>query len=798
VTTIKIKRTVDNACLGREGLTVDGDQVIHDDRWLHPEVLTEKSVINEDRSDAYGLSKSEAVMDLAYVIDLSKAMLNKGKLIKKRVPVKGKGGKVFYRMQWVDPHVNVPGAEHTGKGESTYAHHEAEVPTLERAQSNKFPVVHHPTKDLKYSGIQNYRTDQEKYREAEKMYQKGEKLPPVRVNHKGDIISNHHLVDLAKKHGLSHVPVLVMGNTTEKKKLEDSLKDEVMVQDHDDEGKKTLVPAGLAGSGAGSNGGNSATDHPDVEQFKMFTSKKYTKKYIMDEARRQGIKWIDHTKAGESLEKHPAILWKNAYMAITDHIRQGNKFELSHSEKDVDKRMEQEGNDSVHKHFLTLLEKHGSKQNLMEWAKKNGILWKEKSDPQINWMYAATAIKNELAKGHMVDGVRTRQKGAMDEAHLVVSDQIKAMIAGYGQKYGKSKVMSRADELGIQYERFTKDGSPLPDNSPILWMRASTAISTYVAKGNTFSIGEDDPDSNGIISRVGDFGTSKLSRMQQLAVNLGKRNSQNFELKAKNWAFKSLKVDYAGTDGNEPNVEDMYNKLMEGARNAKILIHFDPLEALASGVNLADQLSSEGKLKNNWELGKVGDVEAMEINERELFDVDYDETPKRERPHYGVVDLFNQGLKSAPYGEVAFVLKDDLKKRTTGTHTDSNNLEYETNGKLTRSMEDPHHLIVDRWKTRWNNPNKKDLKRKRFTDALISGGKTGYDGEYFEAHVHGGVDLRNDVDHILVPSSWQTDDSHKEKHDKLQSLAKLMNLSIKYEGTSGTSNTELKSGDISK
>lgn len=702
-----------------------------------------------------------------YIVDLSKGTLNTAKLVKKRVAVKGKMGKVFYRMQWVDPNDKNPAFQSTGKNESTYHHHEHEVKDLEKRQSNRFPVVHHPVADLKNTH-RNYVTDKQKYAEAHKDYHEGKQLAPVKVNDKGEILDNHHLVDLARKLGLSHVPSLIMGNTEGKKKLEESLKDKVMThEDGDDESK--IVPA--------TNGGRKVDNHPDVATFRDFTAKKYTKQHIMDEARKQGINWKRHTEQGEILEDHNSIMWMRAFQAIVNHINAGNKFEVEHKEKEIDKRMSQDGWDSIQKHFLRLLEKQGGKQNLMEWARKNNITWKENADANINWMRAATEIKKELAKGTMVDGVRTRQKAAMETAHLVITDQIKSMVKELSQKYSKQAIMDKASQLGIEYSIFDSKGAPLPANSPILWMRASSAVQTYIAKGNTFAIGEDNYEDNGIAGNVGDYAGAKLARVSRVAVDLGKRNSQNFELKAKEWALAAFKADY----GEHADAHLMYDQLMHGARKANVIIHFDPTEKLASGVSLLDQLSSDGKLKNNWELNKVGDPEEMGINERELFGYDFDEASHSERPNYGVIDLFNQGLKSSPYGGAAFVLKQDAKKRTTGVHTDSSNLEYETNGKLTRGMEDPHHLIVDRWMTKWKNPSGKDAKRTRLMKSIMDGTRSNDDGDYFETHVHGGVDMRKDVEHILVPHSWQSDDNHKEKHEKLKQFSQFMGVPIKYE-----------------
>jgi hypothetical protein len=49
-------------------------------------------------------------------VDISKAILNRGKLVRRAVQVHGKNGKVFTRMQWVDPKTGMPVVEtHGGK-----------------------------------------------------------------------------------------------------------------------------------------------------------------------------------------------------------------------------------------------------------------------------------------------------------------------------------------------------------------------------------------------------------------------------------------------------------------------------------------------------------------------------------------------------------------------------------------------------------------------------------------------------------------------------------------------------------
>jgi hypothetical protein len=728
---------------------------------------------------------------LVHVLDLQKAMLNKGKLVKRRVAVRGKNGKVFYRMQWVRPDADAPNIEHPGVDHSTYAHHEEGIKEMERRQSNRFPVLHHDVNKLKFIE-HNYRTDKEKYAEAERKFNAGEKLPPVKINPKGEVLDNHHLVDLARNKGLTHVPVIVVGNPVLKKQLEDKLKDEITVKDEE---TGQHVPASLAGDDSvrDANAGTSSDIAADLQHFNII-KKKYTKQHLMNEARRQGITWNDKKNDGTPLPENSAILWMRAHQAIVDHIKSGKKFEVRHDEKDVDKRMQQDGKDSIHKHFLKLLEKHGSKDALMEWARKNGIKWKEKEDPSINWMYAVKAIKDELAKGRMLDGVRTRQKAAMEEANTVVTDQIKSMVTALGKKYGKSQVMKRAEQLGIQFDRFTKKGEQLPENSNILWMRAHEAIAKYIAKGNEFKMG--DEQDTGIVSTVGDYGEAKITKNQAIALDRAKRNSQNKEPKMKKWALDALMVDRGIS---REQAEELYKQFMEKARNAKIMIHFDPFEKLPNGVNLIDQLSSDGVFKNDYELNRGFEPEHREINERDLFGDEYDDTPHKERPNYGVIDLYNLGLASNKLGgDVAFVLKDDVKKRATGSAIDSNSIPYGEEGQWVRSLEDPHHLIIDRWRSRWKNVNRKDAQRIRAMDAVLQGKPNKDDNRYFEAHIHGGVNFARDVDHILVPQSWKSDKAHKEKHEAIKNFAKQFGLQIKYEGSEPTGGGGLTAEDISK
>lgn len=759
--------------------------IIDENQRIDPvedEKVWEEKVDENDKKfrSQLGIEKSQEIVgELSLVLDLSKA-LNRGKLVKKRTMVKGKGGKVFYRMQWVDPNDKSANLEHPGVDHSTYAHHEDGIKDLERRQSNRFPVVHHPTKDLKNTD-HNYNTNKEKYAEAEKKLKNGEKLPPVKINHKGEILENHHLVDLAKKHGLSHVPSIVMGNTELKKKLEDKLKDKVVAKD--DEGK--VEPVGKTDKPLEDkepNQGTSTDMVSDLDTFKNVTKKKYTKQHLMESAKKHGITWKTHLNDGTELPENSNILWMHAHQAIVNFIKAGNRFEVSHDKKDVTKRMNQEGKDSIHQHFLELFEKHGggNKTQFIEWAKNNGIMWKEQSDPSINWKNLVVEVKSQLAKGKMVGGVRTRQKEAMKEANTVVTDQIKSMVKAYGTKYGKSSVMEKAESLGIEFSRFTKKGDQLPENSNILWMRASESIARHIAQGGEFKMGGQDEET-GIVSQTGDYGEADMSPMQALAVDAGKRNSRNMENELKDWAIKALMVD---RELDESQAGEMYNDLMQKARNTRVMVHIDPLELLPNGSTLLDQLSSDGHLKNDYELNRGLDRETREVAERDMFGDDYDEASDKERPVYGSADMLNRGLESNKHaGSVAFVLKPETtSKRTTGSAIAGTSIPYGEEGKWVRSMEDPHHLVIDRWRSRWKNVNKRDKQRSRMFDSVLEGTKHREDSAVFEAHLHGGLNFSKDVDHVLVPQSWKTDSQHKEKHEKITNFANQFGFEVKYEG----------------
>lgn len=721
--------------------------------------------------------------DLAIVLDLSKG-LNKAKLIQRRVAVKGKDGKTYYRMQWVKPGQDVPGMDkNTSQKEiSTYGHHEEGLKELERRQSNRFPVIRAGVEDLQIDRY-GYAPDKEAIAQAKKDFNAGKPLPPVRVDGDGRIVRGFEYYEMAKELGLSHIPVIVLGNTEKKKAFEDRWREETYVEEDNGDGETIMTK--LTNKTAAHKDPNLPKEiQQDIEHFTKVTAKRYPKDYIMEQAIEQGIEWNPTKKNGELLPMNSSILWMRCHQAITAHIAAGKPFEIAHNAKISKKHQKNLGKDSVHDAFLSVMDSfQGSKQGLMDYMRKEGITWAEKKDPSINWMECVKAAKLHLSQGKMLNGVRTRQKDAMARANLNVTDHHKKIVRDKAEKFGKATVMERADQLGIAFSKVDKKGNPLAMNSRILWMRASQAIAEYIAGGNEFLMDGEEPDRQGL---TGETDVNQgLSMWQQRAIDWTVRNSREQEKITRDYAIKCLSVDH---EISSEQAEEMYNQFMEKARNAKVMIKIDPFEMLPSGVSLIDQLSSDGEMKNNIMLNRGWwDEDHINANEGDLFGEDYTtEIKNSERPVYGIVDIYNTGLSTGSRtnyhgGDVAFVMKSDIKTRTTACHIDSNSFQYGEEGKWTKPMTDPHQIVIDRMRYKWSKPNKKDGQRKRAMEAILRGERFTDDSKYFECHFHGKVDLRNDVDHILVPARWKTDTEFSKQHQKMQEFAKLMGVGIKYE-----------------
>ncbi|MMZ43521.1 hypothetical protein D1872_50730 [compost metagenome] len=133
-------------------------------------------------------------------IDLSKGVLDTAKLVKKQVQVRGKNGKIFNRMQWVDPSDNSPVVEDS---------HHAEDDHFNRVKGLSDKEKHHVATRF----LTNDKDKAHKFASATGMLRNPKHLPPLSViNHIKDNLhkvpqdhlephmQDHHLKD----DGLNH------------------------------------------------------------------------------------------------------------------------------------------------------------------------------------------------------------------------------------------------------------------------------------------------------------------------------------------------------------------------------------------------------------------------------------------------------------------------------------------------------------------------------------------------------------------------------------------------------------------
>jgi hypothetical protein len=136
---IQVIPTVTVTPKGREGLMKGEDgSTVHDDSWLHHEVLSDDYERNTNRAInmKYRTLKPEKDVDksLGLYIDLGKSMghLNTSKLVKKPIQVHGKNGTTFTRMQWVDATTGQPVAEHNANQKAFIDQHVKQMSTDEK------------------------------------------------------------------------------------------------------------------------------------------------------------------------------------------------------------------------------------------------------------------------------------------------------------------------------------------------------------------------------------------------------------------------------------------------------------------------------------------------------------------------------------------------------------------------------------------------------------------------------------------------------------------------------------------
>lgn len=131
----RIKPEPEFAVKSKEGMSDRGDF------WMHPEVLSEdyEKATNRAIRSLTDMEKS------LFYIDIEKAgirRLHKEKLIRRPVQVRGKNGKIFTRMQWVDPRTGQPVSQGAPKQQEEWKpqphplYREATKPTSDKDPEN--------------------------------------------------------------------------------------------------------------------------------------------------------------------------------------------------------------------------------------------------------------------------------------------------------------------------------------------------------------------------------------------------------------------------------------------------------------------------------------------------------------------------------------------------------------------------------------------------------------------------------------------------------------------------------------
>lgn len=103
----ELKSSIKMKHVGKVGLLKDKEgKTIHDDSWYHADLDDDLDIeMSRFISSKYSTKK----VTKSLIIDLEKGRtLDKTKLVKKKVPIKGKDGKIHYGYRWVDPNADTP------------------------------------------------------------------------------------------------------------------------------------------------------------------------------------------------------------------------------------------------------------------------------------------------------------------------------------------------------------------------------------------------------------------------------------------------------------------------------------------------------------------------------------------------------------------------------------------------------------------------------------------------------------------------------------------------------------------
>jgi hypothetical protein len=187
-------------------------------------------------------------------------------------------------------------------------------------------------------------------------------------------------------------------------------------------------------------------------------------------------------------------------------------------------------------------------------------------------------------------------------------------------------------------------------------------------------------------------------------------------------------------------VVELFHQKVRGhicERLSAVTINFHPDRLTASGQHILKVLAKDGWIRSQFETGTSnGGLSAFEGGERwkwesSAFDGIYDRAPASDRPKYGALNYQQQGAGAAPrFGSSFFKLKLSILDRTTFCYPES-----WLGPKAFGYANVVEHLI-----------------------ALATVDELDTLDRYIEAHVHGSIFLKTDVESIVLDPCFRGTD----------------------------------------
>lgn len=209
-------------------------------------------------------------------------------------------------------------------------------------------------------------------------------------------------------------------------------------------------------------------------------------------------------------------------------------------------------------------------------------------------------------------------------------------------------------------------------------------------------------------------------------------------------------------------------------KHSQIALHFHPDRLISMDTNVIEGMIQFGKYRNQFETNiSSGSVSAYsggkrDIWENKVFKGAYQTATPSERPKYGSLNLtMTEDGPSPRFGSCYFLLKPEIKQRTTFTYGDTHNSPKEIGtidsfelinagllndlfirgtalGEIGTNVLDFLKLINSKL------PHSSEFKYYRKASKNLD--------FYIEAQVHGDISLRNDIDTLIADYSYKGTD----------------------------------------